>query len=187
MTNRSRSARRAFALGFAALPLGIARAADDSMRANPPTDREGISQRAAAIHQEVLFAASAERLYRLLTKADEFDRVVRASAAAGAVLQPGAPPTRIEDVVGTPFQLFGGYLSGRQIELVAGERIVRVWRAASWEAGRFSLATFVLRPEGTGTRLVLDHRAFPDDQAEHLASGWKANYWEPIEKVLRAR
>ena len=165
--NQSPSTRRAFTLGLATLPLGLvahARAADDAMAANPPADGEGISQRAAAIHQEVLFAAAPERIYRTLTRADLFDRVVRASAAAAAVLKPGAPPTRIQPVAGTPFQLFGGYLSGRQIELVSNQRIVQAWRMSDWEDGVYSIVRFELAKSKNGTRLVLDHTGIPDSE-----------------------
>ena len=51
-------------------------------------------------------------------------------------------------------------------------------------AGVYSIVRFELRKEGTGTRLVFDHTGFPVGQAEHLAAGWKGNYWEPLEKFL---
>jgi predicted TIM-barrel fold metal-dependent hydrolase len=37
----------------------------------------------------------------------------------------------------------------------------------------------------SGTRIVFDHTGFPKGQAQHLAEGWKANYWEPLEKYLK--
>jgi hypothetical protein len=33
-------------------------------------------------------------------------------------------------------------------------------------------------------KLILDHAGFPGGQAEHLASGWKAHYWDGLEKYL---
>jgi hypothetical protein len=33
-------------------------------------------------------------------------------------------------------------------------------------------------------QIVFDHKGFPLGQAEHLAEGWKANYWEPLGKYL---
>jgi hypothetical protein len=35
-----------------------------------------------------------------------------------------------------------------------------------------------------GTKIVFDHAGFPRGKAEHLAEGWKMNYWEPLEKFL---
>jgi len=34
------------------------------------------------------------------------------------------------------------------------------------------------------TKIIFDHPGFPQDKGEHLADGWKANYWEPLEKYL---
>jgi hypothetical protein len=38
--------------------------------------------------------------------------------------------------------------------------------------------------DGAGTKLSFDHDGFPEDQADHLAKGWKANYWENIAKAV---
>jgi activator of HSP90 ATPase len=180
--------RRAFSVRLAAIPaaLGTARApgAAGSLEATPEPDGDGISHAAAAIHQEISFTAAPSRIYQILTRGDQFDRVVRLSAAAQVATKPGSPPTRLEAVAGSSFTLFGGYVTGRQIDLIATERIIQVWRAASWEAGAYSLASFVLKQEGPNTRLIFDHRAFPGDQAAHLARGWHLNYWDPIGKLL---
>jgi len=45
-------------------------------------------------------------------------------------------------------------------------------------------AKFELVEEGTSTRLIFDHAGFPQGTAEHLAAGWKENYWEPLAKYL---
>ncbi|HWZ52030.1 MAG TPA: SRPBCC domain-containing protein, partial [Granulicella sp.] len=55
---------------------------------------------------------------------------------------------------------------------------------ATWEPGVYSIAKFELREQGSATRLVFDHTGFPNGKAEHLAEGWKANYWEPLHKYL---
>ena len=82
------------------------------------------------------------------------------------------------------FSLFGGYISGRQIELVPDERIVQAWRVAAWSPGVYSIAKFELADDRHGSQIVFDHTGFPKGQGEHLAAGWKANYWEPLEKFL---
>jgi activator of HSP90 ATPase len=67
---------------------------------------------------------------------------------------------------------------------VSNERIVQAWRAGSWSPGIYSIARFELTEQGTGTKIVFDHTGFPQGTAEHLAEGWKVNYWEPLEKYL---
>lgn len=145
----------------------------------------GISHDNAAIHQEVMFHASPTRLYRILTT-NEFDKVVQLSAAMSGAMKTkhGAAPTMIDSQPGGAFSFFGGYITGRNIELVADTRLVQVWRSASWDAGIFSIVRFALDGQGKDTRLIFDHTGFPNDAAATLAKGWSDNYWLPMAKVL---
>jgi len=143
-----------------------------------------ISRTAEAIHQEPVFKASRKRLYEALTDAKQFDKVIQMSGAMKAGMPPGANPAEIGREAGGAFSLFGGYVTGRHIELVPNERIVQAWRAGGWDPGIFSIARFALVEQGSGTKIVFDHSGFPKGDAEHLAAGWKMNYWEPLEKLL---
>jgi uncharacterized protein YndB with AHSA1/START domain len=139
---------------------------------------EEISRNAESIHQEVLFKASRKRIYEALTDAEQFTKVVRLSKA------PGGPAAVISKEAGGAFSAFGGYITGRHIELVPNERIVQAWRAGGWEAGKYSIARFELKEQGEQTRLVFEHTGFPNGDAEHLLEGWNTNYWEPLRKYL---
>ena len=165
----------ALALGMFAFGAGQASAADE----------EGILRGEEAIHQEPVFKASRKRVYEALTEASQFAKVVELSAAMkSGGMKLGAKAAEIGREPGTPFTLFGGYITGRQVELVPGERIVQVWRAGSWDPGSYSIARFVLVDSDGETKIKFDHTGFPKGQAEHLAEGWKGNYWEPLAKVL---
>jgi uncharacterized protein YndB with AHSA1/START domain len=145
-----------------------------------------ISNNNAAIHQEVMFAASPSRVYATLTTAKLFDDVVRFSAAMGSALNAkiGAMASQVDPVVGGKFSLFGGYVTGCNLELVPDTRIVQAWHAGSWDVADYSIARFVLAPSGSGTKLVFDHMGFPSAAAAHLAEGWHINYWDPMTKVF---
>ena len=145
---------------------------------------EEISHSAEAIHQEPVFKASRKRVYEALTDAKQFEKVVQLSAAMKSGMAPGAKSAEISREAGGAFSLFGGYVTGRQLELVPNERIVQAWRAGGWDPGDYSIARFQLVEQGTGTKIVFDHAGFPKGDAEHLAEGWKINYWEPLEKFL---
>jgi activator of HSP90 ATPase len=93
-------------------------------------------------------------------------------------------PTKISGEAGGAFSLFGGVIVGRHIELAPDRRIVQAWRVANWDPGVYSIVKYELVERGAGTRIVFDHTGFPKGMAEHLAAGWKANYWEPLEKFL---
>lgn len=94
------------------------------------------------------------------------------------------PPTKIIREVGGAFSLFGGHILGRHIELVPNPRIVQAWRLNNWPAGLYSIARFELVEQGSGTKIVFDHAGFHKGDADHLAEGWKGNYWEPLKKFL---
>ncbi|MDQ0062161.1 SRPBCC domain-containing protein [Paenibacillus harenae] len=126
----------------------------------------------SAIHQEVAFKANPARIYDILISSEQFSKAT------------GGAPTDISTEEGGKFSCFGGMILGRNIELVPNQRIVQAWRAASWEEGIYSIIKIELKEQGSETLLMFDHSGFPEGQGEHLASGWHANYWGPIEKLL---
>jgi activator of HSP90 ATPase len=143
----------------------------------------GISYSAEAIHQEPTINAGRRRVYQALTETKQFDRLIALSDAARSMPQKPAP-TQITGRAGGEFALFGGYITGRFIELVPDDLIVQAWRAGDWGRGIFSIARFELSSEGASTRILFDHTGFPVGQAEHLAQGWYANYWRPLQGLL---
>jgi activator of HSP90 ATPase len=181
--------RRALIIRLGAIPAGLSvmamrSAAADDMANSAPMKTEGLTRTSAAIHQEVVFTASRQRVYAALTDAKRFDAVTRLSDAITLMTAPGAKPTAISRDVGGSFVLFGGYVTGRHVELVKNERLVQVWRAASWKAGDYSIARFALVDQDSGSKLVFDHEGFPAGEGEHLAAGWYTHYWQPLGKYL---
>ena len=144
---------------------------------------DGISHTSEAIHQEPVFTASRKRVYDALTDAKQFDKVIQLSGVMQAMHLPDRP-AEISREEGGVFKLFGGYITGRHVELVLNERIVQAWRTGGWDPGVYSIAKFELVELGSGTKIIFDHTGFPRGEAEVLASGWKAHYWEPLEKLL---
>ena len=89
---------------------------------------DGISHTAEAIHQEPVFKASRKRVYEALTDAKQFDKVIQLSGVM-QTMHLGDKPAEISREAGGAFTLFGGYITGRHVELVPNERIVQAWRA----------------------------------------------------------
>jgi uncharacterized protein YndB with AHSA1/START domain len=145
---------------------------------------EEISHSAESIHLETVFKASRKRVYDVLTDAKQFHKVTQRSAAVESGMASGTAPTEIANAPGGAFSFFGGYISGRNIELVPHERLVQAWRVGSWPPGIYSIAKFELTEQGSDTRLVFDHTGFPKGDAQHLVEGWKTNYWQPLAKFL---
>jgi activator of HSP90 ATPase len=146
-------------------------------------EAQEISRTAESIHQAPVFKASRKRVYEALTDAKQFDKVIQLSGVMQS-MHLGDKPAEISREVGGAFALFGGYITGRHVELVQNERIVQAWRTGGWAPGVYSIAKFEFQEQGSGTKIVFDHTGFPKGEAEVLASGWKAHYWEPLEKLL---
>lgn len=150
----------------------------------PAGTEEGVSRTAESIHQEPVFKANPKRVYEALTDEKQFEKITRLSAAVQSGAALGNKPTQIGREAGTPFTLFGGHIVGRHIELVLNRRIVQAWRVVDWDAGIYSIVKFELAGQGSGTRIIFDHAGFPQGKGQHLADGWKGNYWGPLEKYL---
>lgn len=163
------------AIIFGSLALGSAK---------PRAETEGeISYSAESIHQETVFKGNRKRVYEALIDTKQFDKIIQLSGVMQS-MPPGGKPTQISRELGGAFTLFGGYITGRQIELIPDQRIVQAWRAGSWNPGVYSIAKFELVEQGAGTKIIFDHAGFPAGRGESLAAGWKAHYWEPLEKFL---
>jgi len=128
------------------------------------------------IHKEIDLNASPRRIYDALLDAKQF------SAFSGA-------PAEIQREAGAAFSCFGGFITGRQIELVPDRRIVQAWRVKIWPDGVYSVVTFELQPHGSRTRLTMEHKGFPDEMRAHLNGempdgGWNRQYLEPLQRYL---
>jgi activator of HSP90 ATPase len=93
-------------------------------------------------------------------------------------------PAEIDPNAGGAFSMFGGMIVGRNVELIANQRIVQAWRPANWDAGVYSIVRFELKPLGSETLVVLDHTGFPEGKFDGLTSGWHEHYWEPLKKYI---
>lgn len=171
--------RRAVLAGLATIPVGVLAASDAGSASTP-----GLSRNGESIHQEVYFEAPPARVYRALLDASQFAEVTRLGGGARLLDAPGAAPVAIDARVGGVFTLFGGHITGLQIELTADQRIVQAWHEQVWEPGEYSLARFALSRQGSGTKLVFDHRGFPEGAGPHLSLGWYEHYWDPLKAYL---
>lgn len=164
------------AIAFGGLALGSAQA-----WAQGP---EEISHSAESIHMEPVINASRKRVYEVLTSAKQFNEMTKLITDMGNAINLEKSPTVINAEAGGAFSLFGGIIMGRNVELVPEARVVQAWRVAYWPKGVYSIARFELVEQGAATKIVFDHTGFPKGDAESLASGWKAHYWEPLAKFL---
>jgi activator of HSP90 ATPase len=124
-----------------------------------------------AIKQSVTIKTTPDHLYKALMSAKEFSKLTGA-------------PAEIANDEGGAFSCFGGQITGRHIELSPNKRIVQAWRAGPWPEGVYSIVRFEIGKSGASTKIELEHTGYPDGAEEHLESGWRKMYWEPLKAHL---
>jgi activator of HSP90 ATPase len=168
-TRRRALARIAITLGSLAAASKLwGNTQQPPMKESPATPA---NQTRTALHQEVDFKASPQRIYDALLDSKQF------AAVTGM-------PADIDPKAGGAFSMFGGLIVGRNIELVPNQRIVQAWRPTHWDPGVYSLVKFDLKPRGSETTIILDHTGFPEGDYDSLSEGWKSHYWDPMKKYF---
>jgi uncharacterized protein YndB with AHSA1/START domain len=87
----------------------------------------------------------------------------------------------MSEEVGADVSAWDGYITGRNLELVPGERIVQSWRTTEFDdVYEDSIVTILLQEADDGTLLTLEHSNVPDAQKSYEEGGWQSNYFEPM-------
>ena len=134
----------------------------------------GAAKTQPSIHQEADIPAPPAEVYAALLDEKQFARLTGA-------------PARIESGPGGAFSLFGGAISGRNVELVPSSMVVQAWRDNNWDAGIYSMVRFRLLPKNGGTHLMLDQSGFPQSDFHGLSIGWPEHYWTPLKSLSRRK
>ena len=92
---------------------------------------------------------------------------------------------KFEARAGGKFDIWDGELTGENIKLIPGKKIVQKWRSSDWPEGHYSDLKIELFPDGNGTQLKLTQENVPDDKYEDISSGWYEYYWEPMKKYFK--
>src|SRR6267154_5947522 len=94
----------------------------------------------------------------------------------------------MSDEVGAEVAAWDGYITGRNLELVPGERIVQSWRTTEFtEEHEDSIITVTLEEVADGTLLTLVHSKVPEGQKSYEAGGWQVHYFEPMKEYFSKR
>jgi len=87
----------------------------------------------------------------------------------------------MSDQIGADVSAWDGFIRGRNLELVPGERIVQSWRTSEFgDEHEDSIVTIVLEETDDGTLLVLEHSNVPEEQKSYEEGGWQSYYFEPM-------
>lgn len=133
-------------------------------------------QRFGTINQTVFFeGADVDDVYDALLDAERHTDFTGSRATTS--------PT-----VGAVFTAWDGYITGKNLDLVKGKKIVQEWVTTEWPEGYpVSILELTLTAKKGGTELRMLHSKVPAEQVAEYTSGWPESYWEPLKKYLAKR
>jgi uncharacterized protein YndB with AHSA1/START domain len=85
--------------------------------------------------------------------------------------------------VGGKFTAWDGYISGKNLELEKGKRIVQEWITTEWPEGYApSRLELTFTKVSSGTEISMVHSNVPAEQADDYKQGWIDFYWNLLKK-----
>jgi activator of HSP90 ATPase len=82
----------------------------------------------------------------------------------------------------TEFSLWGGSISGLNLEFEENVKIVQQWYFEEQEEP--SVVTILLHPHKQGTNLELRHTNIPDEAFENISDGWDEDYFGALNELF---
>lgn len=79
---------------------------------------------------------------------------------------------------GTEFSLWEGDITGINLELVQDRKVVQEWYFG--DQAEKSIVTITIWPDGSGSRVTVEHTNIPDTEYEGIAEGWDEYYFGAI-------
>lgn len=88
--------------------------------------------------------------------------------------------------VGGKFTAWDGYISGKNLELEKGRRIVQEWTTTEWPEGYApSKLELTFKKIGKDTEISMVHSGVSAEQADELKEGWMEFYWNPLKEYFK--
>ena len=122
----------------------------------------------STIKQEVVVPASPDEVFEAFVNAETHSAFTGSKAT-------GDPK------VGSKFTAWDGYISGKNLELDRGKRIVQEWTTTDWPQGYPpSRLELTFKKVKEGTQILMVHSGVPADQSDDIRQGWIDFYWNPL-------
>lgn len=87
--------------------------------------------------------------------------------------------------VGGEFTAWDGYISGKNLELEKGKRIVQEWVTTDWPKNHPPLRLELnFKAVKEGTEISMIHSEVPAEQVDDTKRGWIDFYWEPLKEYF---
>lgn len=123
------------------------------------------------IRQTVTFKATPMEVYNMLMDSKKHQSLSGEKA-------------NISKKVGGRFTAWGSHISGVNLVLKPGEKIVQAWRATGWWPDHYSIAIFDLRKVKGGAKLQFTQIGVPPNRYSGHYRGWIETYWTPMKEIF---
>lgn len=94
----------------------------------------------------------------------------------------GGGPAKMSEEVEFEFELWGGDVHGKNIEVIPNKKLVQEWFGGKWD--KPSIATFILSFKDNETRIDFTNIDVPDAEFSDIEKGWRDYYLGPIKEYL---
>jgi len=119
------------------------------------------------------------KLYKIAAPQNQ---VWKALVDAEVIDKWGGGPSNMNSKVGYEFQLWGGDIHGKNIEVDDEKKLVQEWFSGDWQ--KPSKVTFTLKTVDNETILELEHVDVPDEDVDDIDQGWDHYYLGPMKQML---
>ncbi len=123
------------------------------------------------LEQTVTFKATPMQVYEMLMDSKNHESLSGEKA-------------EISNHVGGAFTAWGSHISGFNLVLKPGSKIVQAWRATGWWPDHYSIAIFDIEAAEDGTKLSFTQIGIPPERYSGHYRGWIEAYWTPMQEVF---
>jgi activator of HSP90 ATPase len=123
------------------------------------------------IRQLIKFQASPREVYEMLMDSKKHESLSGEKA-------------RISRKVGAEFTAWNGHITGINLALKPGQKIVQAWRATGWWHDHYSVAIFDIQKSKGGSQLRFTQIGIPPQRYSGHYRGWIETYWTPMKEVF---
>ena len=83
---------------------------------------------------------------------------------------------------GSEFSIFGGEITGRNMEFEENRKMVQQWYFDGQEEA--SVVSIKIHPKGAGSSVEVRHQNIPDEAFENISEGWTDTYFASVAEFL---
>ena len=123
------------------------------------------------LRQTVMFKASPRQVYDMLMDSKKHQSLSGEAA-------------RISKKVGGKFTAWGAHISGINLVLKPGRKIVQAWRATGWWPDHYSIAIYDIEKVRGGAKLRFTQIGIPPNRYSGHYRGWIEAYWTPMQEIF---